>query len=324
MQNIDVIKLSKNAIKNSYINISPIINLFPNDCIGGTNKADHAKKQITLDWDNGESIKSDIASDKKIIRDRSWAKKFIVKFNLKEKDLVAFERTSTFNYKVYPLKTKRVQSDNRVIKHGKQLTFMDSVISYNPSAKFWEIDSKKIGSISSLSMFLADKYKIQSFNYCTHPIGSILEQNGYVFGKPFGSSKMIKPVLCSSTEELEKQVENLLSSIQNKIPIGQEVPKKSNVSTSSYTRDAAVVAYVLDLAQGICECCNNKAPFLKNGGLPFLEVHHVQQLSENGGDTINNAVAVCPNCHRELHFGERRQNLTKFLYTKVERLKKTT
>jgi predicted HNH restriction endonuclease len=23
------------------------------------------------------------------------------------------------------------------------------------------------------------------------------------------------------------------------------------------------------------------------------------------GDTVNNAIAVCPNCHRELHFGSK-------------------
>jgi 5-methylcytosine-specific restriction protein A len=26
-------------------------------------------------------------------------------------------------------------------------------------------------------------------------------------------------------------------------------------------------------------------------------------LSEGGGDTVDNAVALCPNCHRECHHG---------------------
>ena len=43
-------------------------------------------------------------------------------------------------------------------------------------------------------------------------------------------------------------------------------------------------------------------PFLKINGARYLEVHHLKRLADGGSDTIENAVAVCPNCHRELHF----------------------
>ncbi|WP_342542729.1 HNH endonuclease signature motif containing protein [Paenisporosarcina sp. FSL H8-0542] len=36
---------------------------------------------------------------------------------------------------------------------------------------------------------------------------------------------------------------------------------------------------------------------------PYLEVHHIKRLADNGEDSVENAIAVCPNCHRELHFG---------------------
>jgi len=32
-----------------------------------------------------------------------------------------------------------------------------------------------------------------------------------------------------------------------------------------------------------------------------LECHHVKWLSKEGEDTIENAVALCPNCHRKMH-----------------------
>jgi 5-methylcytosine-specific restriction protein A len=35
-----------------------------------------------------------------------------------------------------------------------------------------------------------------------------------------------------------------------------------------------------------------------------LEVHHKKQLSEGGEDTVENAIALCPNCHREAHYGD--------------------
>ena len=43
------------------------------------------------------------------------------------------------------------------------------------------------------------------------------------------------------------------------------------------------------------------APFLRADGSPYIEVHDVRTLAENGPDTIDNAVALCPTCHRLLH-----------------------
>ena len=53
-------------------------------------------------------------------------------------------------------------------------------------------------------------------------------------------------------------------------------------------------------AAGICDLCREPAPFDTNAG-PYLEGHHVQPLADGGPDTIENAVAVCPNCHRKVH-----------------------
>jgi 5-methylcytosine-specific restriction protein A len=59
---------------------------------------------------------------------------------------------------------------------------------------------------------------------------------------------------------------------------------------------------VLKYAKGVCEYCSVPAPFLTNGGTPYLEVHHVVPLADGGADTVENAVAVCPNCHRAAHY----------------------
>ncbi|HXU34436.1 MAG TPA: HNH endonuclease [Thermoanaerobaculia bacterium] len=34
-----------------------------------------------------------------------------------------------------------------------------------------------------------------------------------------------------------------------------------------------------------------------------MEVHHRIRLAYGGEDTVENAVALCPNCHREAHHG---------------------
>lgn len=87
----------------------------------------------------------------------------------------------------------------------------------------------------------------------------------------------------------------------------KQANKKPSVEYSivkSYRRNADVVAEVLLRAKGICERCGKSAPFLRrNNGTPYLEVHHKKQLAKGGEDTVENAIAVCPNCHREMHYG---------------------
>jgi hypothetical protein len=82
-------------------------------------------------------------------------------------------------------------------------------------------------------------------------------------------------------------------------------PAKVLTLAQIYARNPDVVAEVLLRANGVCEICLNPAPFRRaKDGSPYLEVHHKIQLSANGEDTVENAIAVCPNCHRHAHFGQ--------------------
>lgn len=81
-------------------------------------------------------------------------------------------------------------------------------------------------------------------------------------------------------------------------------PIKVTVVTEAYVRNPDVVAEVLHRASGVCEGCHEPAPFKrKKDNSPYLEVHHKKQLSAGGEDTAENAEALCPNCHRNLHYG---------------------
>ncbi|HGS4683979.1 TPA: HNH endonuclease [Vibrio parahaemolyticus] len=97
-----------------------------------------------------------------------------------------------------------------------------------------------------------------------------------------------------------------LSSVQRAhyINFGDSKPKQMVVSAKIYQRNPHVVAERLTIANGVCERCKMKAPFFRaKDGTPYLEVHHIERLSEGGVDILENTVALCPNCHRELHFG---------------------
>ena len=86
-------------------------------------------------------------------------------------------------------------------------------------------------------------------------------------------------------------------------------PKARVVTTTVYDRNPDVVADVLERANGFCEAenCktpNRKAPFIRRkDDTPYLEVHHKIRLADGGDDTVDNAIALCPNCHRQEHFG---------------------
>lgn len=105
-------------------------------------------------------------------------------------------------------------------------------------------------------------------------------------------------------------------------PKGYEVPKAVERLQKIYYRDPMVKAWVLQQSKGICENCGEKAPFYLNDGIPYLEVHHVIPLSLSGADTTSNCVALCPNCHRALHYSQNAKELIEKLYDNIERLQK--
>jgi 5-methylcytosine-specific restriction protein A len=107
------------------------------------------------------------------------------------------------------------------------------------------------------------------------------------------------------------------------MPAGQKNPTKKDASSTTYVRSPEVVAWILNNANGRCEACMEKGPFLTSGNEPFLEVHHVHFLSEGGPDTPQNAIAVCPNCHRAFHHSKDKEKMVVEIYKNIERLIKT-
>ncbi len=53
--------------------------------------------------------------------------------------------------------------------------------------------------------------------------------------------------------------------------------------------------------RGVCQLCNQPAPFSTRNGEPYLETHHIHWLSKGGEDVRENTVFLCPNCHRKMH-----------------------
>jgi len=99
---------------------------------------------------------------------------------------------------------------------------------------------------------------------------------------------------CKTIKELEIKYQKTSSKI-----------KTRGISQTIYERNQYLVELVKRKANGICQKCKKSAPFITKNGEPYLEVHHIKPLADGGEDSINNTLALCPNCHRELHFGKK-------------------
>lgn len=125
----------------------------------------------------------------------------------------------------------------------------------------------------------------------------------------------------ANEQELQERSANLIAKGFLSPPQGNRAPSKiSSNTTMLIQRDPAVVAWVQREAAGRCELCSVDAPFQTDKGRPYLEVHHVITLASGGPDTVDNTVALCPNCHRAMHYAVDKSLLIKKIYMRVARL----
>jgi hypothetical protein len=113
----------------------------------------------------------------------------------------------------------------------------------------------------------------------------------------------------SDPEKLDHKVRRIKSLSDLPRPDGVNNPLRTTRSVELIERSPLVKAWVLREANGVCQLCEQIGPFKDRDGQPFLEVHHIKPLAESGEDSVSNAVALCPNCHRRCHYGSDRQEI---------------
>ena len=83
-----------------------------------------------------------------------------------------------------------------------------------------------------------------------------------------------------------------------------KAPKQAGqrtVVSTQFERNPYVSMLAKRRADGTCELCRTAAPFRDATGGPYLETHHIEWLARGGEDSVQNTVALCPNCHRKMH-----------------------
>jgi 5-methylcytosine-specific restriction endonuclease McrA len=144
--------------------------------------------------------------------------------------------------------------------------------------------------------------------------------------------RMIVFELASQQEFVETESTNEeISSVQNQIDIlplsdlrakalAASVVNRNPIERKQdyYYRSQAIKLYALKRAHGLCEGCQQPAPFLTADRKPYLEVHHIRRLSDGGPDDPRWVVAICPNCHRRAHYSGDATSFNKLLSQRAQ------
>ncbi len=175
--------------------------------------------------------------------------------------------------------------------------------------------------MSNISSVLFDRKMPQVQGYAPLPnVGAAVKLKVIEFLIEGGLDRIAPYASTNDLLELDDRVSTLRKVGVKFTPAGNEFPAQVVVTSTTYVRDPAVKAWVLQAADGRCEGCLQLAPFLGLDGLPYLEVHHVMPLSNHGSDRITNAAALCPNCHGRCHRSLDRDEFRLQLYEQISRL----
>lgn len=143
-------------------------------------------------------------------------------------------------------------------------------------------------------------------NYLLAVNGSIELDSSYsplrqVFAIPAGFGDR----LYTYVEESVEQTTDPLAELRNRAyQISSEEVDVAEREMIVRNRDAVIRSYALERSSGVCEACDEPAPFETRNGRPYLEVHHIVPVSEGGPDNPTNVAGVCPNCHARVTHGE--------------------
>ena len=115
------------------------------------------------------------------------------------------------------------------------------------------------------------------------------------------------PLLDKLEQRRARRIKNLTDEeIETRARNGGKSTVGSRPATiRAHQRNEYVVEHAKRRAAGNCELCKKPAPFTDADGRPYLETHHIVWLARGGPDTVENTVALCPNCHRRVHVQDR-------------------
>jgi len=165
---------------------------------------------------------------------------------------------------------------------------------------YWQEEESKFW-VWQLKPNLAEAIKILFTDYSRtwHP--NLIER----IREEILANKTIDQIHKEFEEKVKSSKNDSQQERQERLKSADKKPTSTSAQINVFLRNPDVRVEVLHRAGGHCEYCQCPAPFKKDSdGEGFFEVHHIIPLAERGDDTVENAVALCPNCHRHAHYGK--------------------
>ncbi|MGM0789915.1 HNH endonuclease [Bacillus infantis] len=181
----------------------------------------------------------------------------------------------------------KYEEDNELFVEFQKIQDYENVLEWDILKETKALDDCEAVYFHRGTLFEIDKRHYEVIDQLLKGLNTVVDTDEELY-------HAVKQAMKDDTKKREARLKNRNSSY----------PEVYEVTTKAFKRNADVIAEVLIRADGFCEKCGRVAPFKRaSDGTPYLEVHHITRLADGGKDTVENAIAVCPNCHRELHFG---------------------
>jgi hypothetical protein len=100
--------LTEANLKHNHFYLTPFLDRFPANMIGGTNETAPAPRQAVIDWGGASPVETDIPSDKKMFRRRGWVRQFFADNDAEPGDTVQVHELAPYRYTVALKKKGRV------------------------------------------------------------------------------------------------------------------------------------------------------------------------------------------------------------------------
>lgn len=123
------------------------------------------------------------------------------------------------------------------------------------------------------------------------------DYSSFMFDEIDENNQIIAAYRNASAEDLYARIEEI--SINTSISMGENRVRNANLI--SLLKSYYMAVYLEDNMLR-CECCGNET-FITDAGEPYVEFHHLIPFNiANGPDHFLNLFALCPSCHKKIHF----------------------
>jgi hypothetical protein len=91
--------ITQGNLDNSHMYLTPCMDLFPEDVLGGADASQAAARSVRVQWAD-EVVETDIVRDKHIFRRRGWVRKFFSADRITAGERVLLEQLEPYLYRV--------------------------------------------------------------------------------------------------------------------------------------------------------------------------------------------------------------------------------